>query len=106
MAGINGYDHEDGYPGCWRRTTGVSVVAFEIGYLRTVAHLSMELIERFAMRELSKIEIQRVEKHVASCPRCEERLQEQVDSWAAMRSSTVAMVRKIARADRKRTAQP
>jgi anti-sigma factor RsiW len=74
--------------------------------VETVAHLSMELIERFAMRELSKIEIQRVEKHVASCPRCEERLQEQVDSWAAMRSSTVAMVRKIARADRKRTAQP
>jgi len=73
--------------------------------VETVAHLSMKLIERYALRELSKVEIQQVEKHVASCPKCEDRLQEQVDSWAAMRSSTVAYVRKIVKAERKRPAK-
>ena len=65
----------------------------------------MELIERYALRELSAVEIQRAEKHVAKCPACEEWLQEQVDSWAAMRSSTVAYVRKIVKAERKRPAK-
>jgi anti-sigma factor RsiW len=58
-----------------------------------VAHLSVELIERYAVRELSEAEIQRVDKHVASCPECEERLQEEIDLAAAMRSSTAAKVR-------------
>jgi anti-sigma factor RsiW len=49
--------------------------------VETVAHLSMELIERYALRELSEIEIQQVERHVAKRPECEDRLQEQVDSW-------------------------
>jgi hypothetical protein len=74
--------------------------------VESVAHLSMELIERYALREFSAAEIQRAEKHVAKCPACEERLQEQVDSWAAMRSTTVAAVRKIAKVERKRTAKP
>jgi anti-sigma factor RsiW len=73
--------------------------------VETVAHLSMELIERYALRELSEIEIQQVVRHVAKCPECEDRLQEQVDSWAAMRSWSVAMVRKIVKAERKRPAK-
>jgi hypothetical protein len=40
------------------------------GIVEAVAHLSIELIERYALRELSEIEIHRVEKHVASCPVC------------------------------------
>ena len=65
----------------------------------------MELIDRYALREHSKIEVQRVKKRVASCPECEDRLQEQVDLWAPMRSSMVAMVRKIVKAERKRPAK-
>jgi hypothetical protein len=34
----------------------------------------MELIDRYALREHSKIEVQRVKKRVASCPECEDRL--------------------------------
>jgi len=70
-----------------------------------VAHLSIELIERYALRELSEVEIQRVEKHVLRCSECRERLQEEVDVSAAMRSSTVAKVRKIAKAEKKRPTQ-
>jgi anti-sigma factor RsiW len=70
-----------------------------------VAHLSIELIERYALRELSDVEIQRVEKHVLSCPECQDRLQGEVDVSAAMRSSTSANIKKIVRAKKRRPAQ-
>jgi hypothetical protein len=70
-----------------------------------VPHLTIKLIERYALRELSEVEIQRVEKHVLLCSECQERLQEEVDLAAAMRSSTAAKVGKIAKAERKRPPQ-
>ena len=73
--------------------------------MEAVAHLSMELIERYALRELSEVEMRRVKKHVASCPNCLDRLEGEIDLTAAMRSSTVAKVRKIVTAERKRLAQ-
>jgi anti-sigma factor RsiW len=43
--------------------------------VEAVTHLSIELIERYALRELSDVELLQVEKHVASCPECLDRLQ-------------------------------
>jgi hypothetical protein len=37
-------------------------------------HLSIELLERCALRELSSLEQQRVENHVTRCPECLDRL--------------------------------
>jgi anti-sigma factor RsiW len=73
--------------------------------VEAVAHLSIELIERYALRELSDVELLQVEKHVASCPECLDRLQGEVDLAAVMRSPFMAKVRKIVKAERKRPAQ-
>ena len=73
--------------------------------MEAVAHLSIELIERYALQELSEVEMRRVKKHVASCPVCLDRLEGEIDLTAAMRSSTVARVRKIVKGERKRPAQ-
>ena len=59
-----------------------------------VAHPSIKLIERYALRQLSEVEIQQVNRHVASCPECENRLKQ----VAAMRSSTVAEFKEIVKA--------
>jgi hypothetical protein len=48
-------------------------------------HLSIELLERYALRELSSREQQRVETHVARCPKCLDGLQEQVAWVSGMR---------------------
>jgi hypothetical protein len=62
-------------PGCWGMTTGpFRRRRQESAILETVAHPPMELIDRYALREHSKIEVQRVKKRVASCPECEDRL--------------------------------
>jgi anti-sigma factor RsiW len=37
-------------------------------------HLSIEMLERYALRELSSLEQQRVENHVTRCPECLDRL--------------------------------
>ena len=42
--------------------------------VEAVAHLSVELLERYALKELSEAEMLRVEKHVASCPKCRDHL--------------------------------
>jgi hypothetical protein len=39
-----------------------------------VAHLAIELLERYALKELSEAEMLRVEKHVARCPKCRDHL--------------------------------
>jgi lipopolysaccharide biosynthesis protein len=67
-----------------------------------VAHLSIELIERYALRELSEVEIQLVEKHVLRCSECRDRLQGEVGVAAAVRSSTAAQIRKIVKAEKRR----
>jgi len=66
-----------------------------------MAHLTISLVERFAMRELSDDELQRANKHVASCRECEEWLQVEIAQTAAIRSWTAAKIRKIEKAARK-----
>jgi hypothetical protein len=73
--------------------------------LEGMDHLSIEVIERYALRELPADEIQRVEEHIAACPDCEDRLQDEVELPVAMRSSSVAGVRRIVESRRKNTAQ-
>jgi len=50
----------------------------EIGYRKAVANLSIELLERYALKEVSEAERRRVEKHVASCRKCKFILEEQL----------------------------
>jgi anti-sigma factor RsiW len=68
-------------------------------------HLSIEVIDRYALRKLPADEIQRVEEHFAACPDCEDQLQDEVELPVAMRSSLVAEVREIIEAKRKKAAQ-
>ena len=44
--------------------------AKKMGYRKAVAHLSIVMMEHYALKELSEAEMRRVEKHVARCPRC------------------------------------
>jgi hypothetical protein len=48
-------------------------------------HLSIELLERYALRELSSREQQQVETHVTRCPECLDRLQGEVGWVNGMR---------------------
>jgi hypothetical protein len=68
-------------------------------------HLSVESIERYTLHELSEGEIQEVEEHVALCPECEDRVQDEIESPAAMRSSSVGEIRRMMEAGRKKPAK-
>jgi hypothetical protein len=70
-----------------------------------VAHLSVELIERYALREVSEAEMRRVEKHVARCSACKDRLVDDIGWQLAIRSPTMAFIRKTAKADKKKPAK-
>jgi hypothetical protein len=74
--------------------------AEKFGMVDSVAHLSIELVERFAKHELSDEEMQRVNKHIASCRECEEWLQVEIAQMAAIRSWP-ARSKKILKAARK-----
>jgi hypothetical protein len=73
--------------------------------VKAVNHLSIERIERYTLHELSDLEIHQVEEHIAGCPECEDRLQDEIESPAAMRSSTVGGVRRMLEAGRKKPAR-
>jgi len=73
--------------------------------VESVAHLSIELLERYALKEVSEAEKQKVEKHVASCRKCEFVLEEQVGWAAAMRSPFKRYVEKLIEAERKKAAK-
>lgn len=75
---------------------------FEIRYRKTVAHLSIEVLERYALKEVSETVKQRVEKHVASCRKCELILEEQLGWAAAMRSPFRKYVKKLIEDERKK----
>ena len=45
-------------------------------------HLSIESIERYTLHELSEGESQEVEEHIAACPECEDRVQDENESPA------------------------
>jgi hypothetical protein len=70
--------------------------------VKAVAHLAIELLERYALKELSEIEKRRVENHVASCPRCEFILKEQLGWVAAMQSPFRRKVEKMIEDERKK----
>ena len=48
-------------------------------------HLPIELLERYALREVSSREQQRVERHVTCCPECLDRLHGEVGWVLGMR---------------------
>ena len=73
--------------------------------VEAVAHLSIVMMESYALKELSEAEILRVEKHVASCRKCEFVLEEQVGWAAAMRSPFKRYVEKLIEAERKKAAK-
>ena len=52
----------------------------QCGILDLMKHLSIELLERYALREVSIYEQQRVEAHITRCPECLDRLQGEV-AW-------------------------
>ena len=67
-----------------------------------MAHLSIVMMESYALKELSEAEMLRVEKHVASCRTCEFVLEEQLGRAAAMRSPFKRYVEKLIEAERKK----
>ena len=68
-------------------------------------HLSIEFIERYTLHELSEGEIQEVEEHIAACSECEDRVQDEIESPAAMRSSSVGEIRRMMESGRKKPAR-
>ena len=57
------------------------------------------------MKELSEAEMLRVEKHVASCPKCPDHLDGELGWAAAMRSPFKRYVEKLIDAERKKAAK-
>ena len=70
-----------------------------------MAHLSIVMMESYALKELSEAEMLQVEKHVASCRKCQLVLEEQVGWAAAMRSPFKRYVEKLIEAERKKAAK-
>jgi len=68
-------------------------------------HLSIEFIERYTLHELSDGEIQEVEEHITLCPECEDRLQDEIESPAAMRYSSVGEISRMMESNRKKPAR-
>jgi hypothetical protein len=56
--------------------------------VKSVKHLSVEVLERCAMRELSELEMRRIEKHVTVCPNCLDRLEGEMAWLVAIRSAS------------------
>jgi hypothetical protein len=73
--------------------------------VKAVDHLSIDFIERYTLHELSEVEIQQAEEHIASCPECEDRVQDEIESPAAMRSSSVEEIRRMMETERKKPAR-
>ena len=73
--------------------------------VEAVAHLSIVMMESYALKELSEAEMLRVEKHVARCPKCRDHLDEELGWAAAMRSPFKRHVEKLIEAERKKAAK-
>ena len=73
--------------------------------VETVAHLAIELLERYALKEVTEAEKQKVEKHVARCPKCRDHLDEELGWAAAMRSPFRRYVEKLIEVERKKAAK-
>ena len=70
--------------------------------VEAVAHVSIVTMESYALKELSEAEMRQVEKHVASCPKCEFMLEEQIGWVSAMRSPFRRKVEKMIEEERKK----
>jgi anti-sigma factor RsiW len=73
--------------------------------VEAVAHLSIVMMESYALKELSEAEMLRVEKHASRCPKCRDHLDEELGSAAAMRSPFKRYVEKLIDAERKKAAK-
>jgi anti-sigma factor RsiW len=62
-------------------------------------HLSIELLERYALRELSSREQQQVETHLTGCPECLDRLQGEI-GWLEKAGALRLCVAKTASTNR------
>ena len=67
--------------------------------------MSIVMMESYALKELSEAEMLRVEKHVASCPKCRDHLNDDLGWAAAMRSPFKRYVEKLIKAERKKAAK-
>lgn len=70
--------------------------------MEAVAHLPIGLMASYALKELSKGEMRRVEEHVATCPKCRDFLEGALCWEAAMRSPFRTKVDKMIDAERKK----
>ena len=52
----------------------------------SMKHLSLELLERYVMQDISSRDQQRVERHVMRCPECLDRLHGEVGWVLAVRT--------------------
>ena len=66
-------------------------------------HLSIESIRGYVSQSLSAADRVRIDEHVGTCPDCQDRLQDEIDLPDAMKSSSVAGVRRIVEQTRKST---
>ena len=73
--------------------------------VEAVAHLSIVMMESYALKELSEAETLRVEKHIARCPKCRDHLEGELGWSAAMRSPFMAKVQEMIDAKRKKAAK-
>jgi predicted anti-sigma-YlaC factor YlaD len=78
-----------------RESNAPLVLALIIRYCKTVAHLSIADMEKYALKKLSDVEMLRVEKHVARCPKCRDFLDDALCWEAAFHSPFTARVRKM-----------
>ncbi|MGO9254990.1 MAG: zf-HC2 domain-containing protein [Bryobacteraceae bacterium] len=66
-----------------------------------MAHLSIVMVESYALKELPEAEMCRVEKHVARCAKCRDHLEGELGWAAAMRSPFRRYVEKLIEEERK-----
>ena len=70
--------------------------------VKAVPHLSIGEMESYALKELSEPEMRRVEKHVASCPKCADLLGEELVWVVQMRSPFRRKVEKMIEEERRK----
>ena len=63
------------------------------GIVKSVKHLSVDLLERCALRELSEREMRRIEKHVLVCADCLDQLEGEM-AWVVAIRAAAAKIRK------------
>jgi len=73
--------------------------------VEAVAHLSLGVLERYALNKVSEREVQRFQEHVSTCSECKALLQREFVWATARRSPGLADTRKTVVAQRKKAAK-